>query len=296
VTALRRTCELDGPYDLERSLLLGDLGRRNPTLRRVGPGQLIRASHTPEGPASYAIAVERDRVELAAWGPGAAWALDALPRILGLDDRPPRFDGRLARLQRSYPGIRAARALDLFDLLTSYVIRQRVAWRDAVRSQLGLLGAYGSPAPGPHGLVLPLAPAQWRALTSADLAGFAIERKRAVTLLRLAREAERIHAWAALAPAQFGDRIEALPGIGPWTRAMVLGYGLGELDVVPLGDYDLPSAVSTLLADEPRADDARMLELLAPYAGQRFRVIRMLVAAGVHAPRFGPRKRFTRFG
>ena len=296
MTSLRRTCELDGPYDLERSLFLGDLGRSNPTLRRLGPGQLLRASHTPEGPATFAVAVGSGRVELEAWGPGAEWVLAALPDTLGLTDAPPRFSGRLGRIQRTHPGVRCSRALDVFDLLSSYVIRQRVAWRDAVRSQLSLLRAHGQPAPGPGELVLPLAPEQWRGLTTADLAGCFIERKRAVTLLRIAGEAGRIRAWAELGSAEFGARIEALPGIGPWTRAMVCGYGLGDLDAVPLGDYDLPSAVAHALADEPRADDARMLELLEPYAGQRFRVIRLLLAGGQRAPRFGPRKRFTPFG
>jgi hypothetical protein len=31
-----------------------------------------------------------------------------------------------------------------------------------------------------------------------------------------------------------------------------------------------------------------MLELLAPYAGQRARVIRLVEAAGIHVPRRGP--------
>jgi len=34
-----------------------------------------------------------------------------------------------------------------------------------------------------------------------------------------------------------------------------------------------------------------MLELLAPYAGQRGRVVRLLLADGHRAPSFGPRKR-----
>src|SRR5690606_8569981 len=118
---------------------------------------------------------------------------------------------------------------------------------------------------------------------------------RAVTLLSLARRAEQIRSWAALPSETFAARLEALPGIGPWTRAMVEGHALGQLDAVPLGDYDLPSMVAWFFAGEPRADDDRMLELLEPFAGQRFRVLRILWAAGIHAPRFGPRKRATRF-
>ena len=40
---------------------------------------------------------------------------------------------------------------------------------------------------------------------------------------------------------------------------------------------------------EPRGDDARMLELLEPYRGQRARVVRLIERAGVTAPKYGPR-------
>jgi hypothetical protein len=58
---------------------------------------------------------------------------------------------------------------------------------------------------------------------------------------------------------------------------------------VPLGDYHIPNAVTWALAGEPRGDDARMLELLEPYTGQRGRVIRLLMSGGRGAPRYGPK-------
>jgi len=58
---------------------------------------------------------------------------------------------------------------------------------------------------------------------------------------------------------------------------------------VSVGDAHLPDLVSWALAGEPRADDARMLEILASYAGQRARVVRLLEASGLRVPRFGPR-------
>jgi hypothetical protein len=48
--------------------------------------------------------------------------------------------------------------------------------------------------------------------------------------------------------------------------------------------------VAWALAGEPRGDDARMLELLAPFRGHRGRVCTLLEAAGITAPRFGPRR------
>lgn len=289
-----RSYPLEGPYDLGRTLLLGDLGRKNATLQRPSDDELMRAAWTPEGPASVHVRVRGGAVEARAWGPGRDWLLDALPVHLGLGDLPPRFTDKLGRLQRRLPGVRRGRALDVFDLVISYVIRQRVAWRDAVATHDSLLRAHALPAPGPGQLRLPLGPEQWLSLTTADLAVHGLERKRAKTLLSLAARAERIRSLAALDPPQFVRKLETFTGVGPWTSAMVAGHGLGDDDAVPLGDWELPSTISWFFMGEPRADDARMLELLEPYRGHRFRVIHLLWGAGQHAPRFGPRIRGVR--
>jgi 3-methyladenine DNA glycosylase/8-oxoguanine DNA glycosylase len=63
----------------------------------------------------------------------------------------------------------------------------------------------------------------------------------------------------------------------------------GDADAVSVGDYHLPSLVAWALAGETDADDARMLELLEPFRGQRARVIRLIVAGGGGPPRRGPR-------
>ena len=84
-------------------------------------------------------------------------------------------------------------------------------------------------------------------------------------------------------------RLTALPGIGQWTAAEVAMVAMGDADAVSVGDYHLPHHVAWVLAGEPRADDARMLELLEPYRGHRGRVIRLLVAGAPGPPRFGPR-------
>ena len=59
-----------------------------------------------------------------------------------------------------------------------------------------------------------------------------------------------------------------------------MGFVLGDPDAVPLGDLHLPQEVGRALAGEPGADDARMLELLEPFRGSRFRLLRLLLAAG----------------
>jgi 3-methyladenine DNA glycosylase/8-oxoguanine DNA glycosylase len=84
-------------------------------------------------------------------------------------------------------------------------------------------------------------------------------------------------------------RLRAIPGIGQWTAAEVAAVAFGDPDVVSLGDYGLPHLVSYALAGEPRGTDERMLELLEPYRGHRGRVLRLLSAGGIDAPRRGPR-------
>ena len=84
-------------------------------------------------------------------------------------------------------------------------------------------------------------------------------------------------------------RLEAFPGVGPWTAAHVALIALGDPDAVPVGDYHLADTVGYALVGTPRSSDERMLELLEPYRGHRARVIRLVEVAGIKAPRFGPK-------
>ena len=94
-------------------------------------------------------------------------------------------------------------------------------------------------------------------------------------------------------------RLLAIPGIGPWTTEMTMGYAYGDSDAVPVGDLHLPGMVAFALTGEESASDERMLELLQPYEGQRFRVIRLLLGVAAAPPphglnpnpRSGPRTR-----
>jgi 3-methyladenine DNA glycosylase/8-oxoguanine DNA glycosylase len=71
--------------------------------------------------------------------------------------------------------------------------------------------------------------------------------------------------------------LQRLPGVGPWTIGNVMGYAGGDPDAVPVGDLHLPRNVGEAFEGIP-ADDARMLELLEPYRGLRFRVLLWIMA------------------
>jgi hypothetical protein len=55
-----------------------------------------RATRTPLGPAAVALADLGGRIRVTAWGPGAEWALEAAPALIGADDDPAVLDRILA--------------------------------------------------------------------------------------------------------------------------------------------------------------------------------------------------------
>jgi 3-methyladenine DNA glycosylase/8-oxoguanine DNA glycosylase len=258
---------------------------------RLQDGGFLRAGRTPAGPVSLAMESSRsekgDAVEARAWGPGAEWALERADALLGLRDDPRAFrpePPRLAALARAGRGLHLPRSPWLFDALVTVILQQRVAFEDASRSQRRLIAQRGETAPGPLGLRLPLSPRQWLSLSGGELLHVGIDGQRGRALRAAAREARRVDALFDASAAEARARLAAIPGIGPWSVEMAMGHGLGDPDAVPTGDLHLPSLVSWALAHEPYADDERMLELLEPYRGQRFRLIRLLMAAGFTRP------------
>jgi 3-methyladenine DNA glycosylase/8-oxoguanine DNA glycosylase len=106
---------------------------------------------------------------------------------------------------------------------------------------------------------------------------------------RVTARAARLEALADGPPGRAVTALTSFAGIGPWTAAEVTLRALGDPDAVSVGEFPRPSLVSWALAGERRADDARMVELLEPYRGQRGRVVRLIEAGGMAPPRRGPR-------
>ncbi len=178
--------------------------------------------------------------------------------------------------------------------LLAAICGQKVTSAQAHRAYFGIIARYGEEAPGPGGLRLPPRPEVIAALPYFELHAVGLEQRRAVTLIRAAQRIDWLQEAVTMAPDAALARLQALPGLGPWTAAEVARPALGDPDAVSVGDFHVPHMVCWALAGEPRGDDARMLELLEPYRGQRARVVRILERAGVRAPRFGPRVRARR--
>jgi 3-methyladenine DNA glycosylase/8-oxoguanine DNA glycosylase len=169
------------------------------------------------------------------------------------------------------------------------LIEQKVIGREARAAYRRLVLAWGERAPGPVRLWIPPAPAGLVARQGWEFHRLGIEARRASFIRAVAARATRLEEAAEMPLEQAYRRLRALPGVGAWSAAEIAVVGLGDADAVSVGDYHLPHTVGWALAREARATDERMLELLEPSRGHRGRVIRLLEAAGIGAPRFGPR-------
>lgn len=301
VGAATRTIPLDGRLDLRSAFGPLARGAGDPTMR-VAAGAAIRASVTPDGPGAIEVRVDGASVRARAWGPGAERLLDGLPAALGLDDDDAGFEAGLhpvvAGLARRLGRVRLGRTGAVWESLLPAILEQRITGTEAWRNYRRLVRAHGSPAPGPLGLLLPPTAEAVAGLPSWALTGLGIEPRRGTILKRIARECPRLEALGAPSRLPGGGgagagalatALRAHAGIGPWTSAEVTLRALGDPDAVSVGDAHLSNVVAFALTGAPRGTDEQMLELLAPWAGHRARVVRLIEASGIRPPRYGPR-------
>ncbi|MFI6423305.1 DNA-3-methyladenine glycosylase family protein [Streptomyces sp. NPDC050842] len=282
------------PPDL--GLTLGPLrrGPADPTFRVTPDGSVWRASRTPAGPGTIRVDVRDGRLAAEAWGAGGPWLLDRLPALTGAEDDPTAFVPRhklLAAIHRRRPGLRLTRTGLVLESLIPSVLEQKVTADEAYRSWRLLVRKYGEPAPGPapEGMhVMPDA-RTWALIPSWEWHRANVDGKRSATIVRAARAAARLEEAAQMDPPAARRRLELIPGIGPWTSAETVQRSNGAPDEVTTGDLHLPGIVGWALTGDRTTDDAAMLELLAPYEGQRHRAARLILLSGRVPPRRAPR-------
>ncbi|MFK7931618.1 MAG: DNA-3-methyladenine glycosylase [Myxococcota bacterium] len=235
-----------------------------------------------------------DCLVLDAWGAGGEQSLDFAPKWLGFDGPcladVPKLDPIIDVLQRSVPGTRVGRTDEIVNRLFSVTLGQKVTGKNSKAAAYRLARDWGESPPGPH-------PNLWLFPEPKRLAGvpyhhfhpLGIERRRADLLRLIASRAGALNRALGKAPDAAQAHLRALPGIGPWTSAIVVGSALGDPDAIPVGDAHLPNWVSWHFAGEPRGDDSRMLALLDPYRGYRGLIARALKLRGKPPPRYGPK-------
>lgn len=286
-SSLTRTIDIDGPIDLRATL-----GSRATEQPSEGPQAAWWTVRSPDGLATVNIRIGRTTSEAEAWGPGAEWALDAVPGLLGADDDPLSFQPQhdlIDKLHRRFYGLRIGRTGVIWDYLPLVILEQKVTGAEASRSWRSLVRTYGEAAPGPRELRIGPPPEALASLSYYDFHPHGVERKRAEIIINAARRANRIEEAVSMAVPAAYERLMAIRGIGIWTASLILGQAIGDPDAIPIGDYHVKNTVCWALAGEPRGTDDRMIELLEPYRGHRQRVVRLLHLGGVGAPKYGPR-------
>jgi 3-methyladenine DNA glycosylase/8-oxoguanine DNA glycosylase len=281
------------PVNVPLTLSVHRHGGGDPAYATDAAGGVWRTSLTPDGPATLSVRSRDAVVTARAWGSGAGWLLDRVPDWLGFHDDMSGFAAHhpvVGELVLRYPALRVGRTGRVFEALVPAVLEQKVVGREAHRAWRFLLLRYGEAAPGPAPAGMRVIPSAWTwaRIPSWDWHRAGVEGVRARTIINAAAVAARLEDALALAPAEADRRLRSLPGIGVWTSAEIRQRAMGDPDAVSVGDYHLPSVVGWTLARR-KTDDAGMLELLAPYAGHRYRVTRLIELGGSGPPRRGPR-------
>lgn len=270
---------------------------------RIAAGSFWWATRTPAGPATLALRPSGGELVAEGYGPGADWVVEQADAVAGLRDDLTGFAELaaahpvVARLAAQHRGLRMPATGQIFPRLLRAVFEQKVTGKEAYRAYAATVRHFRAAAPGPlQPLLLPPEPAAVAATPYWVFHPFGVEQRRAETLRRAAAVADRLERCADAEEAT--RRLTAIAGIGPWTAAEVVRIAYGDADAVSVGDYHIPNTVAWALAGEPRGDDARMLALLEPFRGHRGRVCLLLEAAGIQAPKYGPRapiRSFARF-
>ncbi|MGY1619470.1 AlkA N-terminal domain-containing protein [Geodermatophilus sp. SYSU D00691] len=198
-------------------------------------------------------------------------AVSRCRRMLDLDADPAAVDEvlgadpALAGLVAIAPGRRVPTSPDAAELAVRAVLGQQVSVAGARTLTARVLRAAGTPLPEPVGTLTHAFPRP-EALADADLgsAGLTGARRRAVHALAAALADGSIPLGPGADREEAARALVAVPGIGPWTAALVGLRGLADPDVWLPGDLALRRSLAALGSSD--ADAARRWRPWRSYA------------------------------
>jgi DNA-3-methyladenine glycosylase II len=195
-------------------------------------------------------------------------------RILGLDISPMLLqqavagEPRLLWLAERFAGLRPPRFASLFEAIGMTIPFQQVSLAAGQSIANQLVRRFGTPAwlfPVPEAIAD-------ASLEDLRACGLSTAKARTLqTAARLVLAGELCESSLATLPSeQLLARLDAVPGIGPWTAAVIALRGLGRLDVFPPGDVGARRTLARLLgqpAPLTAAEEAALIARLGPRRG-----------------------------
>ncbi|MFL6712493.1 MAG: DNA-3-methyladenine glycosylase family protein [Sulfurifustis sp.] len=242
-------------------------------------GRYLRAFATAKNPVLVEVenhgTIDRPDVRCAFRGDVSAateqCVRQAVRKILGLDIDPERlthfadagqpFRSTLLALR----GMRPPRFADLFETFASVVPFQQLSLDAGVAIVGRLVERFGESIEREGRRYYAFPAAQRIAVAHLErLQSCGLSAQKAQTLSYLARiitsgtlsEAELV----GMSTPDALRRLVDLPGIGPWSAALVLLRGLGRIDVFPPGDVGAERGLRALLRLSPRTSLGRVIE------------------------------------
>jgi 3-methyladenine DNA glycosylase/8-oxoguanine DNA glycosylase len=275
------------PFSIERSFALQQLGHVDPTATISSTAFVKRYTNREGELVQFSLSTHDDGLVARFDGPvgeDEARFVEQLAALDTLDDGLLSFVPHhpvVKRLTHAFAGLRLLRVPWLFDVAAGAILQQRVSFADAANAFKRIALQHGD---GGADVVFPHA-RRVASLQRFEFEALGIDLKRAGALKALAKEEVfRSFLHGGVGYDELRRRLVRVQGIGPWTTEMILGFGAGDADALPVGDLHLPGLVCRVLAGERDGTDARMLELLEPWRGHRFRVVRLLWSAVFSAP------------
>jgi len=298
------------PVSLVKSLGILRRGQGDPTIR-LSETEAWLAFATPEGPATLHISkpLRHGPADFQTWGSGGPWAIERAPLLLGADDDWSDFDEQacsgvfpeiVVRTRAEHPDLVLPKTGRIFEHAIGAILEQRVTGIEANYAWRWLVRKLGHPAPGPapDGLRIFPSAQELAQLQRWDWQAARVEGKRAETIRKFVQASGALNWWAdkplnesrptAKAPGTLEAAMGSVHGIGPWTIAETLQRSHGSADHISVGDFHLADFVGQVLTGR-RITDQQMLQLMAPYAPHRQRVVRLLGLSGQKKQSFGPR-------
>lgn len=281
--------------DLRAILRPMQRGRHDPTLQFAADG-VWRTTDTPDGPVTQNLSAAADVVSTRCWGPGAQWMVSRTPDLVGAaDDSASSFEPLPGPVADGWRAVRRTwrvpRGHNVWESAVAAVLEQKVTGLEAKRAWAALAKGYGAtpPGPAPAGMRVFPAPAAVRMIPSWVWRRNAVDRSRSDAIMRLASVPHVLRRLPEESPAEARRLLTSIRGIGDWTYAEIAQRALGDADAVSVGDFHVAKDIVYAMTGEFDGTDEQLLQILTPYAGHRFRAVRMFELAGARQPRRGPR-------